>query len=45
MSKLHTKKNGFVAYNPMHELSDETLARDAIWECLKNNDSEGVVKN
>jgi DNA-binding phage protein len=28
----------------MQELLDENLIKNAIWECLKNNDSDGVIK-
>ncbi|MFA6527522.1 MAG: hypothetical protein WCT20_03815 [Candidatus Babeliales bacterium] len=42
--KLKIKKSAEVtSYSPTQELLDETLIRDAIWECLQNNDSEGVV--
>jgi DNA-binding phage protein len=43
--KLKIKKNAeVIAYNPTQELLNETLIRNAIWECLKNNDAEGVMK-
>ena len=31
-------------YCPTEELLDETFIAKAIWECLKNNDPEGVMK-
>ncbi|MFA6263167.1 MAG: hypothetical protein WCW33_01000 [Candidatus Babeliales bacterium] len=43
--KLKIKKSAnVIAYNPTQELLDETLIRNAIWECLKNNDAHGVMK-
>lgn len=43
--KLQLKKNAKVtAYSPTQELLDETLIRNAIWECLTNNDSAGVIE-
>ena len=43
--KLRTKKAVTPKpYNPVQELLNETLIRDAIWECLQNDDSEGVIK-
>lgn len=30
--------------NPREELLDEELIGRAIWECLKNGDSEGVIE-
>ncbi len=30
--------------NPTEEILDEELVGHAIWECLKNGDSEGVVE-
>jgi DNA-binding phage protein len=42
---LKIKKNTkVIEYSPTQELLDETLIRNAIWECLKNNDSSGVMK-
>jgi DNA-binding phage protein len=42
---LHLKKSAHVIdYSPTQELLDETLVRNAIWECLKNNDSAGVME-
>jgi DNA-binding phage protein len=43
--KLKIKKNTCVAeYSPTQELLDETLIRNAVWECLKNNDTDGVME-
>lgn len=42
---MKIKKNASVtAYSPTQELLDENLIRNAIWECLKNNDAKGVMK-
>lgn len=30
--------------NPTQALADEALISKAIWECLKNNDPEGVIE-
>ena len=38
------KKSGFIEYSPTKELLDESFIANAVWECLKNNDSEGVVE-
>jgi len=41
---LKIKKNAKVFdYSPTQELFDENLIRNAIWECLVNNDSNGVM--
>ena len=41
---LSLKKNtGVREYDPTKELLDETFIGRAIWECLKNNDPEGVI--
>lgn len=32
------------AYNPMKDLLDEELIAKAVWECLKENDPEGVIE-
>jgi DNA-binding phage protein len=43
--KLRLKKGvKIVDYSPTQELLDETLIRNAIWECLIKNDSAGVIK-
>jgi len=43
--KLKLKKNsGLIPYSPMKELLDEKLIAQAVWECLKDNDPEGVVE-
>jgi len=45
MSKMEFKKNtGLTAYSPTEELLDEDFIAKAVWECLKNNDYEGVVE-
>lgn len=31
-------------YSPTKKLLDETFIAQAIWECFKNNDPEGVVE-
>ena len=31
-------------YNPMKDLLDEELIARAIWECLKENDPDGVIE-
>lgn len=38
------KDTGVRVSNPREELLDEELIGRAIWECLKNGDSEGVVE-
>ena len=35
---------GIDAYDPTAALLDEERIGRAIWECLKNNDSEGVIE-
>jgi DNA-binding phage protein len=39
--KSHT---GIRESNPREELLDEELIGRAVWECLKNGDSEGVIE-
>ena len=42
---LKIKKNtGVVVYSPTKRLLDEDFISRAIWECLKNNDPEGVIE-
>jgi len=42
---LKIKKNsGVIEYSPTEKLLDEDLIGRAIWECLKNNDPEGVIE-
>lgn len=42
---MKLKKNAkVIEYSPTQELLDETFIAKAIWECLKNNDPEGVVE-
>jgi len=38
------KGSGLRQSNPREELLDEELIGRAIWECLKNGDSEGVIE-
>lgn len=35
---------GLIEYSPTQELLDEQFIAIAIWDCLKNNDPEGVVE-
>lgn len=45
IQKMRLKKNmGLVEYSPTKELLNEERIASAIWECLKNNDPEGVVE-
>lgn len=42
---LKLKKDAsLIEYSPTKELLDEEFIALAIWECLKNNDPEGVVE-
>ena len=42
---LKLKKDApVIDYSPTEELLDETFIAKAIWECLKNNDPEGVME-
>ena len=42
---MKLKKNARVMeYSPTKELLDEKFIAQAVWECLKNNDPEGVVE-
>lgn len=42
---MKLKKNAKIKkYSPTQELLDETFIAKAVWECLKNNDPEGVVE-
>src|SRR5580704_6591848 len=44
-SKMKLKKNAkVIEYSPTQELLDETFIAKAVWECLKNNDPEGVIE-
>jgi DNA-binding phage protein len=38
------KGTGMQQSNPREELLDEELIGRAIWECLKDGDSEGVIE-
>lgn len=31
-------------YDPLQDLLDESLIANAIWECLKDNDPDGVIE-
>ena len=31
-------------YNPMKDLLDDQLIAKAVWECLKDNDPDGVIE-
>lgn len=31
-------------YNPMKDLLDDELIAKAVWECLKDNDPDGVIE-
>lgn len=43
--KVKLKKNsGVVAHSPIDRLLDDDLIGRAIWECLKNNDPQGVIE-
>lgn len=43
--QLKLKKNAkLIPYSPTDELLDENFIAQAVWECLKNNDPEGVVE-
>lgn len=41
MTKLKKKPR---EYDPMKDLLDEQLISNAIWECLKDNDPDGVIE-
>jgi DNA-binding phage protein len=41
--KLKTRE-GLRRYSPTERLLDEDFIAKAVWECLKNNDHEGVVE-
>lgn len=44
-SALKLKKNAkAIKYSATDKLLDENFIAQAIWECLKNNDPEGVVE-
>ena len=40
----HKEDPRLIEYSPTQRLLDETFIAQAIWECLKNNDPEGVVE-
>jgi DNA-binding phage protein len=39
-----TNTKGLIPYSPRKELLDERFIAQAVWECLKNNDPEGVLE-
>lgn len=44
-SKMKIRKDAkVIPYSPTEELMDEEFIAKAVWECLKNNDPEGVVE-
>jgi DNA-binding phage protein len=44
-SSMKLKKNTkLIVYSPTKEMLDETFIANAVWECLKNNDPEGVME-
>ena len=44
-SNLKLKKNAKVSgYSATERLLDETFIAQAVWECLKNNDPQGVIE-
>ena len=38
------RDTGLIAYSPTQELLNEKFIAEAVWDCLKNNDPEGVVE-
>lgn len=44
MSRTIKSGMGVAVYDPTQALLDEELIGRAIWECLKNGDSEGVIE-
>lgn len=41
---MHKFKKRPSEYNPTKDLLDERLIAKAIWECLKENDPDGVIE-
>jgi len=41
---LGVHKATLIHYSPTEELLDENFIAQAVWECLKNNDPEGVIE-
>lgn len=41
---LRLKKAGFEEYSPTEVLMDKDFITDAVMECMRNNDPEGVVE-
>ncbi len=45
MSKLKLKNSsGLIRYSPTEELANDQIIAEAVWECLKNNDPQGVME-
>ena len=42
--KVKNLPEGFEEWDPEQEICEGPLIKDAIWECLLNNDPEGVVE-
>jgi DNA-binding phage protein len=40
----HKETPGFVDYSPTEQILDETFIAKAVWECLKNNDTDGILE-
>ena len=38
------QESEFEEYSPSKELTNETFIAQAMWECLKNNDTAGVIE-
>ncbi|MCE5315978.1 MAG: hypothetical protein LLG04_01265 [Parachlamydia sp.] len=44
-SKLKLKNDSrLIEYSPTQKLLDENFIAQAVWECLKNNDPQGVME-
>jgi DNA-binding phage protein len=43
-SKRVRNEHKIMEFSPSKELLDEKLIAQGIWECLKNNDPEGVIE-
>ena len=44
-TEIKLKKNAqIIDYSPTKELLNEDFIEKAVWECLKNNDPEGVIE-
>lgn len=43
--EIKLRKNAkLIDYSPTQELLDENFIAKAVWECLKNNDPDGVME-